>query len=209
MTFVDVGANIGEVTLLAAKRVGPTGRVIAFEPIPEIAKCLSNNVAANGFEQVSVMQLGLCDREGQAEVYRSDAIIKDGSVNDGLGSLYVGNRDRKAAGSIEVSTLDAQVDALGLTRVDVVKMDVEDAELPALRGAERVIRKHRPMLIVEVQEETARAAGYETADLFEFLERHGYRCETILNDGVTKPLDSSRLESFQNVLCLPSKEASL
>lgn len=207
MTFVDVGANVGEITLLAAKRVGPAGRVVAFEPIQEIADRLSRNVAANGFEQISIRQVALCDREGLADIYRSAGIIKDGSVNDGLGSLYIGDRDRKAAGSITVSTLDSQIAVLGLIKIDVIKMDIEGAELPALRGAEKVLRDHRPILIVEVQEETANAAGYQAADLFKFLSVRGYHFETILNNGITKPLDPSQLRRFQNVLCRPSGEA--
>jgi len=82
-------------------------------------------------------------------------------------------------------------------------MDIEGAELPALRGAAAVLRRDRPILIVEVQEEAARAAGYTTADLFAYLTQLGYRFDTIGVDGSVRPLDQGRLKPIQNVLCVP------
>ncbi len=203
MTVIDAGANVGEITLLAAKRVAPDGVVVAFEPVREIAEALNANLAANGFTHVVVKMMALSDAEGELPIYRANRPIRDGTINDGMGSLFIGDRGREKAGTIPVSTLDRQIAGLGLTKVDLIKMDIEGAELPALRGAEALLRRDRPVLIIEVQEEAARAGGYTTADLFAHLAQLGYGFETIRDDGGTRPLDPERLESFQNVLCVP------
>ncbi|HUT50504.1 MAG TPA: FkbM family methyltransferase [Alphaproteobacteria bacterium] len=203
MTVIDAGANVGEITLLAAKRVAPDGVVVAFEPVREIADTLSANLAANGFSHAVVRMMALSDAEGALPIYRAREPIRDGSINDGMGSLFIGDRDLVEAGTIPVSTLDHQVAELGLAKVDVIKMDIEGAELPALRGAEAVLRRDRPVLIVEVQEETARAAGYAAVDLFAYLARLGYRFDTIQVDGGVRPLDQGQLKPIQNVLCVP------
>lgn len=203
MTVIDAGANIGEITLLAAKRVAPDGAVVAFEPVPEIADSLAANLAANGFAHAIVKRMALSDSEGKMPIYRASEPIRDGTFNDGLGSLFVDDGDQKEAGTIPVSTLDREVVELGLDKVDLIKMDIEGAELPALRGAESLLRRDHPVLIVEVQEETARAAGYTTADIFAFLTRLGYRFETIRDDGSVSSLDPEQLQPIQNVLCVP------
>ena len=209
MTVIDAGANVGEITLLAAKRVAPGGTVIAFEPVREIADALRANLVANGFDHAVVRMIALSDAEGTLPIYRAREPIRDGSINDGLASLYVGERDRVEAGTIPVTTLDHQVAELGLTKVDVIKMDIEGAELPALRGAEAVLRRDRPVLIIEVQEEAARAAGYATADLFSYLSQLGYRFETIRFDGSVRTVDQQHLEPIQNVLCVPAERDDL
>lgn len=203
MQVIDAGANVGEITLLAAKRVGLAGRVIAFEPVPEIAACLCTNIEANEFSQVTVVKAALSEDEGEHELYRRVSPIKDRSVNDGTGSLFQGNRGRRGTGSVRVGTLDTFVKDINLSKVDLIKMDIEGAELPALRGASELLARDRPMLIVEVQEESANAAGYGIADLFEFLSQYGYAFETILDDGNTRPTNLDNLEPIQNVFCRP------
>ncbi|HYH81620.1 MAG TPA: FkbM family methyltransferase, partial [Longimicrobium sp.] len=136
-TVVDVGANHGYFTVLAAALVGPAGRVEAFEPNPAVADALGEVLARNDVAgRVQVHRVALSDREGHAEFF-----VSVSPVNDGLSSLLVSD-DAVAHGviradhSIRVPTLtfDAFAERAGLGRVDLLKIDVESAEALVLRG---------------------------------------------------------------------------
>ncbi|MGH7247020.1 MAG: FkbM family methyltransferase, partial [Pseudomonadota bacterium] len=172
--FLDAGANIGEVSLFAAKRVGPAGRVCAFEPLPDVAPKLRANVRLNGFRQVEIIEAGLGDRCGEEPIYMRPSAFDDGSRHDGLGTLYASDERSRQAGTVRVTTLDQFVSERGGARVDGIKLDIEGAELAALRGAASTIERFRPWLIVEIGEDTCRAAGYEPLAIFDFLDEFGY-----------------------------------
>jgi FkbM family methyltransferase len=148
---VDVGANHGYFTVLAAALLGPTGRVEAFEPNPAVADALAEVLARNGVAgRVSVHRVALSDREGQAELFVS---VSPG--NDGLSSLLASDDALKqgvlrADHSVRVPTLtfDAFAERAGLGRVDLLKLDVEGAETLVLRGMERTLAERPPRLIV-------------------------------------------------------------
>lgn len=134
--FVDVGANWGYFTLLAAHRVGAGGRVVSLEPDPRLFPVLAENVARNGLAQVLPLQVAASDAEGSMRLAGFD----EAGGNSGLSRLVPG--DGPVAGPVfDVPTrpLDALLDELGLGRVDVLKMDIEGAEGLALRGLARLL----------------------------------------------------------------------
>ena len=87
MVFADVGANQGEFTLFAAKRL-TRGRVIAFEPMTEMRERLVQNIEANAFENVLVSGLGLWSAPGRRRLFRRKERFEDGSFHEGLGTLF-------------------------------------------------------------------------------------------------------------------------
>ncbi len=89
MVFVDIGANIGEITMVAAKRVG-AGRVIAFEPVDRYADVLEANISNNELRNISVVRAGLSDKVGSFEIYDSCGQGTPDEVHRGLNSLYSG-----------------------------------------------------------------------------------------------------------------------
>ncbi|MBX9700083.1 MAG: FkbM family methyltransferase, partial [Acetobacteraceae bacterium] len=117
--FIDAGANIGAHALQAARLVGPTGQVLAFEPNPGTRERLDANVALNGASQVRVLPLALSDRAGTAELFPDEA------RNAGAASL----RPRPGSGApvvVPTATLDSVLQEHGITgRVALVKIDVE------------------------------------------------------------------------------------
>ncbi|MEH3146495.1 MAG: FkbM family methyltransferase [Methylobacterium frigidaeris] len=199
--FFDVGANIGEITLVAAKRVGTSGAVYAFEPMAAIHAKLAANVAANGFSQVRLVASGVSDRPGTQAIYASTGLYCDGSEHEGLGTLYATAERGRLSAEIDLTTIDAVVGREGLTRLDGIKLDIEGAELPAIRGAAESLRRFRPWLIVEIGTETCEAAGYEPADLLAALP--GYRFSRIERHRLV-PITAADLGSWQNVLCTPA-----
>src|SRR5580658_3113180 len=127
---VDVGANIGPVTL-ALSRLCPAGEVHAFEPTPESFRFLQHNVTANAASNVTLHQLALSDRPGEATIHYNReaagaALIFDRLV-DGVPQV------------VPLATLDAWAASSGLGRLDLVKIDVEGSELQVLDGAAKTI----------------------------------------------------------------------
>ena len=204
MVFLDVGANIGEVSLFAAKRVGPFGRVISFEPVNDLADRFAENVARNGFEQVSLLRSGVADREGEAVIFVQLSKFQDGSQHRGLGTIYQSEIRNESTQTIPLTTIDKVVDDLELQRVDIMKVDIEGAELPALHGAEKTLRRFKPSIAIEVAFDTCRQAGYEPKDILDYLTPFGYRFFRIGRRGKLSSMTAQELGVWQDVLCVPA-----
>lgn len=203
MTVLDVGANIGEISLLAAKRVGAQGQVFAFEPIDAIARQLARHVQMNRFNQVSIESFALGDAiEDDRPIYVSCGQEGD-DENNGLGSLYGGEGETPLQ-RIQMTTLDTWLQAHSvIERIDPIKIDIEGAELACLRGARQCLQRFRPNIIVEIQDFSAARAGYQPEDILDFLSGFGYTLHRIGANGALTPLTSANLSDFQNVLCTP------
>lgn len=208
MAFFDVGANIGELTLVAARLVGKDGAVTSFEPVAKTAGHLRRNVGMNGFAWVNIVEKGLSDRAGSVPIYQpqTDVGRLSGEVNNGLPSVYKRGSDAGEIQVIDLVTLDAYMAEKNPARVDVMKIDIEGSELACLKGAPEFISRYRPWIIVEVQDLTARAAGYEQAEILRFLEGLGYGFFRIGANGDLAPTSADTLLPSQNVLCSPTKK---
>lgn len=204
MVFVDVGANFGEISLVAAKCVGSSGRVIAFEPMDAVANELEMNARQNGLPQITLVRMGLSDKSAQhIPLYASCGQGLPGDEHKGLGSLFGNPVETEPAQHISVTTLDEWVTAHSINRIDMLKIDIEGAELPCLIGARQTLQTCRPRLIVEVQEPTAIAAGYHARDILDFLAKLGYTGYRIGRAGRIRPFEASKLNGVQNVLFEP------
>src|SRR5579864_6709003 len=178
--FFDVGAHIGYFSMKAAAQVGKTGRVVSFEPNPEILKQLRDNVAANHFQNVIVEPVACTDRDQMLTLYAAPII------NTGASSLAKQNADISVdqaprAYSVRGRPIDDVVRELGLTRVDAIKIDVEGAEVIVLRGAVNTLQRFHPKLAVEVV--SRQLASFQTTvdDLKKLLENAGYNLSRPLN----------------------------
>jgi FkbM family methyltransferase len=184
MTFVDVGANLGEITLLAAKRLRE-GRVLAFEPMPQAFAELSRNVALNNLTNVELFNIGLFDKTASLPMYQKKDIIF-GTLNEGVPSLFSAGNDPQEA-TVPLRRLNDVAHESGLTRLDVMKIDVEGAELMVLRGAECLIKRFRPLIIVELCDVNLQKAGYSVGELINYFGSLEYDVQTLDDCGV-RPL---------------------
>jgi len=185
MTFIDVGANIGEITMVAAQCVGSSGRVVAFEPVSAISKRLVDHAEINGLSQIVVRREALGRNRGRMPIYAScGQYVPD--EHEGLASLYGECEGQEPIEYVDVIALDDMVASLSLSRVDLIKIDIEGGELACLEGAESVLRHFRPMLIVEIQEFSARKAGWNLEELFRYLQGLGYEFFAITSEGRLK-----------------------
>ena len=149
MVCVDVGAHFGFFTLLASELVGPEGRVVALEPMPETFARLARNVAEHrSCENITPLQSAAYS--SATTLTFCDYGLVYSAFNSAFGARLPSGR--RSCGEVRVAarTCDDLVGALGLPRVDVIKIDAESSELHVVRGAHRTIARFRPRIVVEV-----------------------------------------------------------
>ena len=164
-TVVDVGANIGYNAIYAARHVGPSGRVIAVEPAADNLAVLERNIAASGLRNVSVARVAAGSGRGSRDFFLRGDIS---AVN----SFFPESCYSAVTGVVQVPV--APVDDLVEGEADLVKIDVEGAELDVLAGMSRLLRNPRLTLIVEWHPALQEAAGYDAEALPRWLIDRGF-----------------------------------
>lgn len=128
-TVVDCGACFGEFAIYAAKAVGPAGRVIAFEPDQTYYRQLLENIDLNGLKNVKAVNKGVWSSGGELKFVGDDK----------RGYSFMSAAPVADAVTVPVACLDDELPKLGLTKIDFIKMDVEGAELEAIKGAGKTL----------------------------------------------------------------------
>jgi FkbM family methyltransferase len=164
MVFYDLGANIGFFTLIAARLVGREGRVFSFEADPELAARLRRNVERNNFAWVTVEEKAIWSTSGPLQFHRADPTA---SPDRGLG--FVTTTPVLQAILVEGVTLDSCIRTLPAP--DLIKCDVEGAEVEVMRGARELLHCKRPKILCEFHSEQIRAS------LISELSSSDYDCQ--------------------------------
>jgi FkbM family methyltransferase len=150
--FIDVGANVGYFTILAAFAVGPEGRVIAFEPNPGVRRQLEHHVRLNGVgDRVTVAGVALADRdEDEVPFFTSCWPENDGisSLTPSAETIARGGLRPDATIAVRVQTLDSFLGSIAIPRIDLMKIDVEGAERQVLAGMAETFDRRRPARII-------------------------------------------------------------
>lgn len=172
-TALDLGANWGYFSLLAAASAGPGGTVLALEPDPRQFDALSGNVAMNGFRQVSPLQVAASAAEGRVSLVGYD----EAGTNRGVSRIA----DAAAPGrrfDVRATSVDALTAAI--PRVDIVKIDVEGAEDAVLDGMRDGLsaRRYRA-LVIELHPDILRSKSVDPATCVTRMAGYGYRGWTI------------------------------
>ena len=170
MTVIDVGADTGYYTLLFAKRVGTQGRIVAFEPIPSAREVLEYNIRLNAYINVTVCSFALFSTtrsvvlQAPRELSRIDP-MKNSSDPSGI--------------EIQTRVFDECVSELDIQKIDLVKVDVEGAELDVLFGMRDSLEEYHPALLIEVHPNHIGDFGHTVEDLLQFLEGMNYSLEPV------------------------------
>lgn len=171
MVVLDIGAHVGQYTLVASQLVGEHGQVHSFEPDPLTFEWLQNNVRGNRLRNVKATQTAVAGDETPKRLFYS-------KVRD-IGSNSLAEQGNYARSGrwcvVPCTTLDDYARANGLSRIDFIKADIEGAELGMLQGARGILGSAEPpVLLLEFEEERQRAFGSSCARLAEELDRYGY-----------------------------------
>lgn len=201
MVFLDIGANVGLFTLLGSRWVGSSGRVIAAEPSPRERQRLEEHLRLNAIGNVDVVSAAVADREGAAELMVATP------QHSGLNTLaprfpYDGVAIAEKV-SVPTITVDALVHSRALTRVDVIKLDIEGGEVAALEGAAETIRRFRPKLIVEVVANALASCGTSPERLCELLRTFEYELFEIDDRAALRSIAPGHVPSDGNLAALP------
>ena len=202
MTVVDVGANLGYYSLLAARLVGPSGHVVALEPNSENCRLFVSSLRKSGIDNVLVLPVAADVEKGWA--YYSTHVGSNGGLIDDDGDLL-------AHPGVVVPTF--RLDDLVSGPVGFLKMDVEGAEGRVVRGATRLIERDRPIVTTELKEEMLRrVSGATVGEYLSYFEGLGYRPALLEKEsGAEKPYasvadllaDWGGVDELRDVLLLP------
>lgn len=169
--YFDVGANVGFFTLVASRFTGSKGSLYAFEARPEIARTAKKNLRRNSIA-ATVLPVAVGDADGKVALLVADH--PGGSTIEP--SKAVSTTRTELVGQV---TLDSLVATGGVEVPDLVKIDVEGAELAVLRGMTAILERHQPIVLFEVDDAMSSKVEAQYLEIQEMLSGFGYRCERL------------------------------
>lgn len=166
MNIVDVGANIGLYTLIAANLNKDKGRIWAFEPARDIFKILKSNLKINNSRHVTAINIGIAEKSGILHL-----VLEEDRL-DGYRYIERVKSQKKLSETCptEVNSLD-QYFAKKMQNIDYMKIDVEGGELNVLYGAKKIIKSSNIIIQLENSKEGLIRSGHTQDDLFDFLKK--------------------------------------
>jgi FkbM family methyltransferase len=198
--YVDIGANIGQHTLFAAFHLNPKGKVIAFEPIPQLVTQIQESIKLNSFTNITLHQVACSNKADVVILWKNPSNIGGSGFHHADASLE----------SIVVKTTPADKILMSEPKIDFIKIDTEGHELEVLQGLQETIKRHKPTLLVEYSPSFWGTERLEKSNqFFAILNQHSYTCYD-LEAGHAKITDTkdwlTNFDKLQtNLLCLPPK----
>lgn len=193
-TVLDCGAHMGYFTLTFSRAVGPTGQVYSFEPCAPTYARLQNHLKMNGITNVEPIHSAISERSGTASSQQVKA------ANTGK------NRIVADEGTTPMVSIDEFVATRDLKRLDFLKADIEGFEVKLLRGAEKSIRRFRPIMLIELNPESLNDAGTSASEMLDLLRSFGYSVQVPRwPSGTSQLREVPVAPAFCNIVALPEK----
>jgi len=198
--FWDAGANFGLYTLIGARQVKRKGKVLAIEPDPRNRRRLWINILLNAFTNVKVLPAALGDHEKEAEFL---------SCSEGA---YSGLRVAKVPGvlkqiKVRQTTLDSVAAKFGWPQVDLLKMDVEGAEILVLQGGVEFFEiRPRPLVMCEFSDRRTIAFNYRAKEIYDWLADKGYLWFEFTENGKLKMAKPKEEYDYDNLVACPEEK---
>jgi FkbM family methyltransferase len=194
--FIDVGANVGYFSIVAANLVGEKGEVHGFEPNHKVCRLFKASIAANSLCNVHAIPVALWSE--------SRILGLTGQHDSGFAHVYTERvqGDVRNVENVEAITFDAYAQSFVQRPIKLVKIDVEGAEVHVLHGMRQTLQKDGPCLIVEAQDWSLSQFGHRLEDMFVLLEQYGYIAydlegrETRSAAEARKSLESQRVKNL-------------
>lgn len=192
--FVDVGANIGAFSFIAAKLVGNNGKVFCFEPVSAIFNQLQENIQLNSYRNMMIEKIALFNENTNLEL----KISKE--TNLGMSSIFNHDEEKGNCETAKAIKGDDYFSLIALSKIDLIKMDIEGAELFALQGLQETLKKFKPFLFLELNEQILSQTKISKIEITSFLTDLGYVMKGINQQGCISTLDSSNLNDSENFI---------
>lgn len=197
MVVLDIGAHIGEYTLLAAEKVGEHGQVHSFEPSPVIYPVLEKNVQINGFTNVFLNQLAVSNKDGELE-FEISSEPSTSSIRN-----LVGTKVDSKLTYVKTVSLDRYCSDLK-RKPDLIKIDVEGAEKYVLQSAHNILKlplSDSPTLVLEYAPQNYARFNYQPSEILELLAFYGYQALLYLGGSRIDPfVSNSDLPDIVNII---------
>lgn len=180
-TVFDIGANVGDITMHIAQKIGDRGVIHSFEPDPINYKRISKNISLNTFKNIHLNNMGLGSETAKLKI-----IVRD-EYNRGMNQLVKGSV-KEGDDFIQIMRFDDYVKKNGINKIDVIKIDVEGFDFEVLKGASDTLDKFHPKLFIELDDDCLIKQDASATQLVTFLEKKGYK---ITNVDTKKLINSS------------------
>ena len=191
----DVGAQIGYLSLVMANAAQRRTRVVAFEPEELNTQRFASNMALNNITNVELVKKAVSNTSGVLKLYLSN------DNNAGTHSTIANDPNVGTAfEEVAAVALDEIVEQLKLGRLDMIKIDVEGAELEVIQGAKNVLSKFRPTCIIELSENIQKSRGFSTTQFKKLMSEYGYHSFVILDNGSLSPVETDTVHAMDNVV---------
>lgn len=172
MVLIDGGANAGVFTLFAASKVGDHGKVFSFEPSRREFQKLSKNIRINRFNNIEISQKALWHRPGTVELHIAQP---PQTGHNTLGKFAYAGTAESSVEKVEAFTLDDWARDKKLSRLDVLKLDLEGAEDFVLQGSWETLKKFRPIVLIEIFDPALKSFGCDHQKIWKRLLDLNYR----------------------------------
>lgn len=187
MTVVDVGANYGLHSVYCAQLVGPRGHVYSFEPFRRSFNELVKNIRINAIEdRITAEQMGLSNTQGKVKLFVSPAL---GGGATSMRERWAGTNYTETA---TLTTLDHYVSIHKIPCVDVIKCDVEGAEMLVFSGAKEVLRRWHPVVLFEAIDNHTKLFNYEVSGLLDFFASYAYTLYRIVDGRLERAIGAAK-----------------
>ncbi len=204
MHFVDIGANNGLFSLFATSYIWPNGCSYAIEPSPREITKLTQNVRLNTLppSSVKILEFALSDLPGERELLVAE------DKYDGHNTLghFIYDTNEKERTSVKAETLDRLVQKGDIKKVDVMKIDAEGSEYAILRGSTVSIKKFRPIILIEICDQTLQHQHATSSEIFNFMKNLEYTWYIFDEQtGLPVPYETTRNTPCKNFIAIPQE----
>ena len=191
-TFIDIGGNIGAYTLIAAKIVAKKGSVIAFEPVSRVRNRLMENVQLNNFQQVLIEPLAVFDSNTELELHISN------EENFGMSSIHAHDENSGITEKVKAIRLDDYLLNNEIRQVDLIKIDIEGAELFALKGMKTTLEQFKPIVLIEISPDVLDGTQFKSEEIYAFFEAINYTPFCVREDGSIYEFSTNNVLAYTN-----------
>lgn len=173
-TFIDVGGNIGLFSLNASKIVGENGKVYAFEAFKPNYDQFQNHIILNDCKNITLEHLAVSDQKSFIEI-----LYNENYSNVGMASSYLQEYTSKE--QVESISLDEYVKQKQISKIDLIKIDIEGGEFSALKGMNEILTHYQPKIVIEINSIALKSSSHSEQELISLLTEKGYKKMKILS----------------------------